>query len=417
MIGEETEMRKRQILTGVLLLATVGLLAGCGGPAAPTEPVSEEAVPVVSQEAGDKVIAEAVIEPARWSELSFEGGGTVVEVLVEEGDGVSEGDLLVRLDPTDAELAVQEAEAALAAARARLARVKAGPRPEEVAVAEARLEAAGAAISQAAAQRDQLTEGETEADIAAVQAELARAMAEQRQAENLHDRTLKCFEFEMPDGTESVICPALGRPEELSRFAMQAADAGLTAAQLQLEATQGRTEARLRDARAGVWAAAAQRDISQARLELMKAGSRPEEIASAEAEVAQAEASLAAAKAAVERTEIRAPFAGTVAKVNAKAGETAVQGEVIVVLATLERLQARTSDLTELDVARVGEGQAAVVTVDALPGVQLGGHVARIEEQSVDYRGDVTYPVVVALDEGVPELRWGMTALVEIEAD
>jgi len=294
-------MRKRQILTGVLLLATVGLLAGCGGPAAPTEPVSEEAVPVVSQEAGDKVIAEGVIEPARWSELSFEGGGTVVEVLVEEGDGVSEGDLLVRLDPTDAELAVQEAEAALAAAKARLARVKAGPRPEEVAVAEARLEAARAAISQAAAQRDRLTEGETEADIAAVQAELARAMAEQRQAENLHDRTLTCFEFELPDGSESVICPALGRPEELSRFAMHAADAGLTAAQLQLEATQGRTEARLRDARAGVWSAAAQRDISQARLELMKAGSRPEEIASAEAEVAQAEASLAAAKVADER--------------------------------------------------------------------------------------------------------------------
>jgi multidrug efflux pump subunit AcrA (membrane-fusion protein) len=417
MIGKEAEMRKRQILVGVLLLATVGLLAGCGGPAAPTEPVAEEAVPVVFQEDGDKVIAEAVIEPARWSELSFEGGGTVVEVLVKEGDVVSAGDLLVRLDPTDAELAVQEAEAALAAARAQLARVKAGPRPEELVVAEARLEAARAAISQAAAQRDRLAGGETEADIAAVQAELARAMAEQRQAENLHERTLRCFEFELPDGSESVICPALGRPEELSRFAMQAADAGLTAAQLQLEATQGGAEARLRDAGAGVWSAAAQRDIAQARLELMKAGSTPEEIASAEAEVTQAEAALAAAKAALERAEMRAPFAGTVTQVNVKVGETAIQGEVIVVLATLERLQARSSDLTELDVARVAEGQAVVVTVDALPEVQMRGHVARIEEESVDYRGDVTYPVIVALDESVPELRWGMTALVEIEAD
>jgi hypothetical protein len=58
-----------------------------------------------------------------------------------------------------------------------------------------------------------------------------------------------------------------------------------------------------------------------------------------------------------------------------------------------------------------------VVTLDALPDVQLKGHVVRIGLQSVDYRGDVTYPVTVELDDAAPELRWGMTAAVEIEAD
>jgi hypothetical protein len=43
--------------------------------------------------------------------------------------------------------------------------------------------------------------------------------------------------------------------------------------------------------------------------------------------------------------------------------------------------------------------------------------VVRIEKQSEDYRGDVVYPVVVELDERVPELRWGMTAMVEIEVE
>jgi hypothetical protein len=56
-----------------------------------------------------------------------------------------------------------------------------------------------------------------------------------------------------------------------------------------------------------------------------------------------------------------------------------------------------------------------VVTVDALPDVELRGHVIRIGLQSVDYRGDVTYPVYVELDDDTPELRWGMTAMVEIE--
>jgi HlyD family secretion protein len=85
------------------------------------------------------------------------------------------------------------------------------------------------------------------------------------------------------------------------------------------------------------------------------------------------------------------------------------------VLATLDQLQARTVDLTELDVARVTEGQSAVVTVDALPDVELRGHVIRIGLQSVDYRGDVTYPIYVELDDDTSELRWGMTAMVEID--
>ncbi len=87
------------------------------------------------------------------------------------------------------------------------------------------------------------------------------------------------------------------------------------------------------------------------------------------------------------------------------------------VLAILDRLQARTVDLTELDVAQLTEGQAAVVKIDALPDVELSGRVARIGLRSVDYRGDVTYPVTVELEENVPGLRWGMTALVEIEVD
>jgi HlyD family secretion protein len=98
-------------------------------------------------------------------------------------------------------------------------------------------------------------------------------------------------------------------------------------------------------------------------------------------------------------------------------GDAAAAEEVVVVLATLDQLQARTVDLTELDVAQVTEGQAAVVTVDALPDVELRGRVARVGLRSEDYRGDVTYPVYVALDEVVPELRWGMTAVVELGTD
>jgi HlyD family secretion protein len=284
-------------------------------------------------------------------------------------------------------------------------------------VAEAQLEVAQAAISQAAAGRDQLTAGATEADVAAAQAQLAAAQSQQLQAEDAHDSTMKCFKVKLPDGTKRKFCPALGTYEELARFQMNAANDALAAAEAQLAAAQGGAEAQVRAAQAAVWSAVAQRDAAQTRLALVEAGATAEEIASAEAGVTQAEAALAQARAALERTEIRAPFAGVVVEVSVDAGDTARPGEVVVVLATLDELQAVTVDLTELDVARVAEGQTAVVTLDALPDLELSGHVVRIEEQNEDYRGDVVYPVVVELDERVPELRWGMTAMVEIETE
>jgi HlyD family secretion protein len=383
----------------ILLLGTA-LLAGCGQGGA-TEPAAVGELPVV-QEAVGAMIAEAVIEPAHWSELSFTTGGTVVEVSVDPGDAVAEGDLLVQLDPTDAALAVQEAEAALAAAQAQLAQVKAGARPEEIAEAESRLSDAEAVLSQAEAQRDQLAAGATAAEVAAAQAEVAAAEAEQRAALQQRDRA-----YEQKD--EEV--------REQADYQLYAANEAVAAARARLDAAQSGAMARLREAGAGVEASSAQREVAQAELDLLKAGVTPEEVAVSVAAVQQAEAALAIARAALERTEIRAPFAGTVTRVDIEVGETAAAGEVIVVLAILDQLQARTVDLTELDVAQLTEGQAAVVKVDALPDVELSGRVARIGLRSVDYRGDVTYPVTVELEENVPGLRWGMTALVEIEVD
>jgi multidrug efflux pump subunit AcrA (membrane-fusion protein) len=388
-------MKKWMVLVVGLLL-----IAGCGGAGGTAEPTGE--AEVVAPHTEGKVIAEAVVEPVRWSDLRFTTGGTVAQVWVEPGDQVAAGDLLVELDRTDLALAVQEAEAAVASAQAQLAQVQAGPRPEEIAAAEHQLADAAAALSRAAAQRDQLAAGTTDAEIAAAQAELAQAQAEQRAVEEMHRKAYK-------DKDEDT--------RKQADYQLHAAREAVAAAQAKLEAAQGGAGARLRDAGAGVSAASAQRDVAQAELDLLKAGVTPEEIAVSAAAVRQAEVAVAMAQDALARAEVRAPFAGVVTKVNVEAGETAAPGDVVVVLAELGQLQARTIDLTELDVARVVEGQLVVVTVDALPGVELRGHVARIGLQSEDYRGDVVYPVIVELDENAPGLRWGMTAVVEIETD
>jgi len=394
---------KKTIIAGLAVLAVV--LSGCGGSTeeTATPEVEVDFVPVVS------VTGEVV--PAVWATVSAQTGGTVMEVLVEPGDEVAAGDLLVRLDPTDAQLAVQQAEAALETAQAQLVLLKAGPRPEQVAVAEAQIAAARVVISQTIAQRNQLWSGVTEAEIAAAQAQVAAAQAEQLAAREVHDQTMKCYE--MPDGSE--ICPALGAPEEQARYALHAADEALAAARAQLDALKAGSYHQVRVAEAAVSAAEAQADVAQAQLGLLQAGATTEEIAVSQAAVTQAQAALETARVALERNEVRAPFAGIVGAVNVRMGELVTPGQSLVTLGDLATLRVETTDLDEIDVARVAAGQEASVTFDALPERVFTGHVTRISPMAEPGAGGVNYTVIVELDETDPAIRWGMTAFVDIE--
>jgi len=396
-------MMKKAIVVGLVVLAVI--LSGCGRSA------EETATPEMEMEFVPVVPVTGEVVPAMWATLSAQTSGTVLEVLVEPGDEVAADDLLVRLDPTDAQLAVRQAEAALEAAQARLALLKAGPRPEEVATAEAQLETAEAALAQAAAQRDQLISGATEAEIVAARAQVAAAEAEWLAAREAHDRTLECYE--MPDGSEA--CPALGTLEEQARYTLRAAAEALAAARAQLDALIAAADGEVRAAEAAVWAAAAQRDAAQAQLDLLKAGAAAEEIAAAEASVAQAQAALETARVALERCEVRAPFAGTVGAVSVRAGELVAPGQPLVMLGDLTTLRVETTDVGEIEVAQVAVGQQASVTFDALPERVFTGRVARISPMAEPGAGGVNYTVVVVLDETDPAIRWGMTAFVDIE--
>ena len=285
-----------------------------------------------------------------------------------------------------------------------MAQAKAGPRQGEIIEVEAQLADAGAGLARAEAQRDQLTDGVMEAELAGAEAEVARAETEQLVAVNQYN---DAYDEDQKDRGV----------RKQAEYELLAANEALAAARTKLAAVRGIGYARLRAAEAGVALASAQLGVSAAQLELLRAGVRPEDVAISEVLVQQAEVALESAKAAVEDGEVRAPFAGTVTRINVEVGETATPADVIAVLATLGQLQVRTTDLTELYVTRLGEGQPVVVKVDALPDVSLSGRVAGIDLQAVDHHDDVTYPVTVELEESAPELRWGMTAMVAIEAD
>ncbi len=397
-------MKKWMILCVVVLL----LVAGCGQAPA-EEPASDEEIPPVVSQGSDQVVAEAVIEPDRWGELRFDIAGDVVEVLVAEGDTVAEGDLLAHLEMTDLERAVAQAELSLSQAQLgvsqaelRLERLVEPPDEADVRRAENAVEQAAAAI--VAAQLD-LT--------AVLDSMLLNESLED--AQELYEEIQHRYEVRV-EWYES--------GQEPDYWHVDQAKERMDDAKLELDRIRQQGNAQLQDVRNAVdRAQQSHQEAEDALAELLEEAdpldvqAAQDDIEAAQLDARAAEIRLEEAQSNLENAELAAPFAGVVVAVNVDPGDAASPGEVAFVLATLDQLLARTVDLTELDVARVTEGMSVVVTVDALPDVEFAGHVVRIGLQAVDYRGDVTYPVTVELDDTAPELRWGMTAMVEIEAE
>ncbi|NOZ48702.1 MAG: HlyD family efflux transporter periplasmic adaptor subunit [Chloroflexi bacterium] len=125
--------------------------------------------------ASDQALEATGVIEARTVNLAPEVGGRVLEVLVEEGEGVSAGQPLLRLD--DAVMLSQrhQASAALQAAQANLDLLKAGARSEQIAAARAQLAQAQANVRMVQANLNALTAGTQPEVVTATQTSLAQA--------------------------------------------------------------------------------------------------------------------------------------------------------------------------------------------------------------------------------------------------
>ncbi len=117
-------------------------------------------------------------------------------------------------------------------------------------------------------------------------------------------------------------------------------------------------------------------------------------------------------RAALANAEVRAPFAGTITNLDLKVGEFSASGTPVVTIADLSNWVVKTTDLTEIDVVNVKEGQPVTLALDALPGVTFNGYVLSIAKNFSERQGDIVYKVTVLLSDKNPAMRWGMTAQV-----
>jgi len=133
-------------------------------------------------------------------------------------------------------------------------------------------------------------------------------------------------------------------------------------------------------------------------------------------ELEQAHKAVDTAQAELTQTQLVAPFAGTVIAIEVQPGEVVEPGQAVIVLAKLDDLQIETTDLSELNVAAVKPGQPATVYVEALD-QEFQGVVTAISPLAGTIGGDVVFKVTVQLEEQPADLRWGMSADVEIRTE
>lgn len=110
-------MSRFRFETLVVPAVAMAVMAGCRESAEPTQ---YRLIPVTVRDIVVSATAAGVVEPVTTLEVKSKASGEIIEVLVDEGESVRQGQLLVRVDPRIPRNAVAQAEADSIVARAEL---------------------------------------------------------------------------------------------------------------------------------------------------------------------------------------------------------------------------------------------------------------------------------------------------------
>lgn len=144
-------------------------------------------------------------------------------------------------------------------------------------------------------------------------------------------------------------------------------------------------------------AAEAAQAAAQAHLDLLLAGTPPEEIAEAESRLTMAKAELTTAKLNSDLCRITSPIAGTVTQLFARQGAFAERSAPLMNVDDLSRLLMQVR-IPSSHMAEVTTGARVEVNVTSYPGRTFSGKVARISGVADAATGDVDAFVEIAND-------------------
>jgi RND family efflux transporter MFP subunit len=371
------------VLTLITLVLPVVVLAQRASQTQISAAVQRENIQLHTVERGDvALVVNAIgsIEASEVAQLSLTTPGRIREVLVQEGDYVLAGDVLVQQVDDTQRIAYEQALLALDLANLQLQELLQPVDEEDIRIAEANVRSAWGAVQSA---QNMVSDG----DLRAAQLSIEQAQA-------AYDEAVRQRSF--ASGGQSDEAYAL-------------LDAKVGEASFNLGIAQLRLDSLRSVNRGQLGAAYARARQAEAELERVKAGPRPADIERAELAVRQAELKLDEAATAHRRMRLTAPFDGIVSRVYVEAGSIGAPGVPAVELTRTDSLHLR-AEVDEVDIYQVVVGMPARVQLDALPGTRLEGVIDQIAVQGRDKDGIVSYDVKVLLSNIDPRVRHGMTA-------
>ncbi|MFH0740106.1 MAG: efflux RND transporter periplasmic adaptor subunit [bacterium] len=147
-------------------------------------------------------------------------------------------------------------------------------------------------------------------------------------------------------------------------------------------------------------------------LEDLKDGADPLDIRSSQINVEQKSNTVLDAEAKLADYTIRAPFAGQLADVAVSSGDSISSGATVATLITKQKIAE--ISLNEVDIAKVKVGQKAIVTFDAIDGLEITGQVGDLDTLGTVSQGVVSYNVKIVFDTQDDRVKPGMSVSVSI---
>ena len=353
------------------LLVAGFVLSACGGGGGSKSaaqqgppPLVVDVAAVTQQDISTHLSLDGQISPLQESTLSTPESGTVSDVLVNEGDRVTKGQLLAKLDASQLVAQLAGNQAAVAEAKARLAG----------SAYQAPISSQGYTSSAAAAQQN----------LAAAQNRVSTAQAALKNAEllNKSNQALVAQGYVASTAAEQARATYVAAQQELNN-----AKAALPAAQAALRSAQSGT---------------GQTQVDQAT------------IASNKAALAQAQANVQLLQTQIAQSSIYAPFEGVVTQRLLDPGAFAGPNQSIVRVSQVDQVYVN-ANVPDEDLSFVHVNTPATFTSQSLPGKTFSGRIFAVN--ATPTTGTLSYRARIKQENPGDTLRGGMLVTVYVQKE
>jgi len=349
-----------RFLLGIVLLAGLGLGVYYWRASSTKDQYLQNTPQVVQVKRGPlQVTIESIgtIAPEREVEIKCEASGEIIKLPVDVSDIVKAGDLLVQLDPRDANLLVRRAQVASSISKAKLNQAKLTLEIAQQDFANAR--------------------NSSMATLASAEVLVRETIAQLKRIEELHEKKITSIkELQSAQTTHAQ------------------AIAGLEAAKISFKAL----------------------DTWEPRINSLR-----QDICISEQNVLASKIDLDDAQESLRETTVQSPINGVVTARDVQVGQIISSGTsnvsggtTVLYLADMRKMYVHVS-VDESDIGRIRKGQGVKVTVDAFPSKEFQGTVVRVATKGLTSSNVVTFQVKVEITcQEKTLLKPGMTANVEI---